>query len=432
MLFADRVRAAALIRISAALVLLFAAHPVRSQALFESAAATAQAEVSGTSPAPVPPAAAPESIVPPAATPVPPAATPPPPAAEGAAPTAPAAPAAPAPPAPAPDNATDQATLDEIRQPSAYLRTAIESLETNVEAARENDEELARQRLEIEALIQASDLFLESLQPRYKAVTLQIEKLGPPPAKDQPAEAPAIAEERQRLGYLSAEIDGAIKATGLIQYRARELLSRVQDYRTRIFTGQLFRRNASPLSLNTWSTVADALPPAATELKWTFWRWRRSAEDNLFSIFALLGSAAAVYFLLARVRRRVFAARLDAPRETEPDFFQRAATAGWVASLNVLPSALAVTLIAFGFDNLGLWFLDSDRIVFTVLPAALVFIAVRALARAILQPKRADWRLVDLADKPAASLSTAMTWIGAIYAIDLLLKEAIRILAMPL
>nr|MCU0736637.1 DUF3772 domain-containing protein [Methylotetracoccus sp.] len=403
MLFADRVRAAALIRISAALVLLFAAHPVRSQALFESAAATAQAEVSGTSPAPVPPAAAPESIVPPAATPVPPAATPPPPAAEGAAPTAPAVPAAPtapAPPAPAPD--------------------------------RENDEELARQRLEIEALIQASDLFLESLQPRYKAVTLQIEKLGPPPAKDQPAEAPAIAEERQRLGYLSAEIDGAIKATGLIQYRARELLSRVQDYRTRIFTGQLFRRNASPLSLNTWSTVADALPPAATELKWTFWRWRRSAEDNLFSIFALLGSAAAVYFLLARVRRRVFAARLDAPRETEPDFFQRAATAGWVASLNVLPSALAVTLIAFGFDNLGLWFLDSDRIVFTVLPAALVFIAVRALARAILQPKRADWRLVDLADKPAASLSTAMTWIGAIYAIDLLLKEAIRILAMPL
>ncbi len=238
--------------------------------------------------------------------------------------------------------------------------------------------------------------------------------------------------ERQRLGFLSAEIDGAIKATGLIQYRARELLSRVQDYRTLIFTSQLFRRNASPLSLSTWSTVADALPPAATELKWTFWRWRRSAEGNLFAIFALLGSAAALYFVLARVRRRVFAARLDAPRDTEPDFFQRAGTAGLVASLNVLPAALAVTLVAFGFDNLGLWFLDSDRIVFTVLPAALVFIAVRALARAILQPKRAEWRLVDLADKPAASLTTAMTWIGAIYAIDLLLKEAIRILAMPL
>ncbi len=231
-------------------------------------------------------------------------------------------------------------------------------------------------------------------------MTLQIEKLGPVPAKDQPPESPAIAGERQRLGVLLAEIDGAIKATGLIQYRARELLSRVQDYRTRIFTSQLFRRNASPLSLDTWRTVADALPPAATELKWTFWRWRRSAEGNLGSIAGLLGGAVLIYLLLARVRRRVFAARLDTPRETAPDFFQRAATAGWVASLNVLPAALAVSAVAFGFDNLGLWFLDSDRIVFTVLPAVLVFIAVRALARAIFQPKRAEWRLIDLDDKP--------------------------------
>ncbi len=281
-------------------------------------------------------------------------------------------------------------------------------------------------------MIQASDLFLESLQPRYQAVASQIERLGPPPAKDQPAEAPAILAERQRLGLLSAEIDGAIKATGLVQYRARELLTRVQDYRTRIFTTQLFRRNASPLSLDTWANVANALPPAWTELKWTFWRWRRSAEENLFAIVALLGGAAGLYLALARVRRRVFASRLDAPRDTEPDFFQRAGTAGWVASLNVLPAALPLTLVAFAFDNLGLWFLDSDRIVFTVLPAALIFIAVRALAHAILQPKRPHWRLVDLDDKPAASLTTAMTWIGAIYAIDLLLKEAIRILAMPL
>ena len=335
-------------------------------------------------------------------------------------------------PQPAPDNAADQATIAEIREPSANLRATIDTLETDVDASRENDENLARLRLEIDGLIGASDQFLESLQPRYRAIASQIEKLGPLPAKDQPAEAPAIQAERQRLSFLSAEIDGAIKATGLVQYRARELLTRVQEYRTGIFTTQLFRRNASPLSLDTWTNVAEAMPPAWTELNWTIWRWRRSAENNLFAIFALLGGAAAIYIALARIRRRVFAARLDAPIETEPDFFKRAATAGWVASLTVLPPALALSLIAFGFDNLGLWFLDSGRIVFTVLPAALVFIAVRALAHAILQPKRPQWRLIDLDDKPAASLTSAMTWIGAVYAIDLLAKEVIRILAMPL
>lgn len=335
-------------------------------------------------------------------------------------------------PQPAPDNVADQATIAEIREPSANLRATIDTLETDVDASRENDENLARLRLEIDGLIGASDQFLESLQPRYRAIASQIEKLGPLPAKDQPAEAPAIQAERQRLSFLSAEIDGAIKATGLVQYRARELLTRVQEYRTGIFTTQLFRRNASPLSLDTWTNVAEAMPPAWTELNWTIWRWRRSAENNLFAIFALLGGAAAIYIALARIRRRVFAARLDAPIETEPDFFKRAATAGWVASLTVLPPALALSLIAFGFDNLGLWFLDSGRIVFTVLPAALVFIAVRALAHAILQPKRPQWRLIDLDDKPAASLTSAMTWIGAVYAIDLLAKEVIRILAMPL
>jgi small-conductance mechanosensitive channel len=383
----------------------------RAQALLEAIGATAQAVSQ------IPAQTSPEA-----------AAEPPEAQAPAGAETA-APPAEPEPPA---ETVVDQAAIDEIRQPSAYLRTGVEALEGSVAAARENEEELGRIRVEIEALIQASNQFLESLQPRYKAIASQIEKLGPVPSKEQPPEAPAIQAERQRLSLLSAEIDGAIRSTGLVQYRARELLTRVQEYRTSIFTTQLFRRNSSPLSLETWSTVAAALPPAATELKWTFWRWRRTAEESLLAIGALLGGAALLYFGLARIRRRVFKSRLDGPQTVEPDFFQRAGTAGWVASLNVLPAALPLTLIAFGFDNLGLWFLDSDRIVFTVLPAALVFIAVRALAKAVLQPKRPDWRLVDLDDAAAASLTTAMTWIGAVYAIDLLLKEAIRILAMPL
>ncbi|MCU0954381.1 MAG: DUF3772 domain-containing protein [Hyphomicrobium sp.] len=399
----------------------------RAQALLEAIGATAQAvpqlPVPNAPQTPSEPSAE-QDPAGPAATPSAQSPTP--------APAATEPPAEPAPPAPPAETAADQAAIDEIRQPAAYLRSGVEALESSVAAARESEEELGRLRVEIEALIQASNQFLESLQPRYKAIASQIEKLGPVPPKDQPPEAPAIQAERQRLSLMSAEIDGAIRSTGLVQYRARELLTRVQEYRTGIFTTQLFRRNSSPLSLETWSTVAAALPPAATELKWTFWRWRRTAEENLPAIIALLGGAALIYVGLARIRRRVFASRLDAPQAAEPDFFQRAGTAGWVASLNVLPAALPLTLIAFGFDNLGLWFLDSDRIVFTVLPAALVFIAVRALAKAVLQPKRPDWRLVDLDDAPAASLTSAMTWIGAVYAIDMLLKEAIRILAMPL
>ncbi|MGA7115906.1 MAG: hypothetical protein WBY12_01800, partial [Hyphomicrobium sp.] len=62
MLFADRVRAAALLGFfAAALVLMSSAAPVRAQALFESAGATVQAEVPATNPAP---AATPEAALP--------------------------------------------------------------------------------------------------------------------------------------------------------------------------------------------------------------------------------------------------------------------------------------------------------------------------------------------------------------------------------
>lgn len=330
------------------------------------------------------------------------------------------------------DPAAQQAAIEEIRQPVAYLKAAIESLEQSVEAARTDDGELARLRLEIDALLAGSDLFLESLRPRYQTVNAQITKLGPAPPADQPAEAPALAAERARLGRLAAEIDGAIRATGLVQYRARELLTKVQDFRASIFTSQLFKRSTSPLSLDTWRSIGNAMPEAMSELKWSFWRWRRAAADNIPAIVAFFLASIGIYIGLARVRRSVFARRLDAPRTEPPDFFERAGTAGWVASLLVLPSALAATVLATGLDALGLWFLDNERLALTLLPAFVVFVAVRSLARAILQPARPEWRLVDLADAPAASLATAVTFIGAIYAVDQLLKEAIRILAMPL
>lgn len=409
--------------------------PARAQSLLEAAGiVTADPKPTAegaASPNPAAEGAAPVADAPAASGGATPAA-PPAPAESTTAPVAAPAPAAAADAPPVIASIIDQNAIDEVRQPAAYLKTAVEALEKDVEAAKLDEEELARQRVEIDALMQGGDLFLESLQPRFQALTAQLERLGPAPGKDQPPEAAAIAAERARLGVLSAEIDGAIKATGLVQFRAKELLTRVQEHRTRLFTLQLFRRNSSPLSFETWENVAAALPAAYTELKWTTWRWRRSASENIWAMSGLVGLALAIYTGLSLLRRRVLAARLDPTRSEPPDFFDRAGTAGWVASLLVLPGALAATALCFGLDSLGLWFLDSDRLVVTVLPAILVFVAVRALAHAILQPKRPQWRLVDLADGPAASLTTAVTLIGAVYAADLLLREVIRILAMPL
>jgi potassium-dependent mechanosensitive channel len=322
--------------------------------------------------------------------------------------------------------------LDQVQQPAAHLRTAIDALEKDVEIAKDSDTGLSLQRVEIDALLSGSDLFLESLQPRYQAINAQIQRLGPLPGKDGPAEAKPITTERLRLNALSAEIDGAVKSTGLVQYRARELLSRVQEYRAAIFTTQLFRRTDSPLSPSTWADVANELPKASTELHWIAWRWWRSAKESWLSLTGVLAGAFLIYLVLALLRGRFLSGRLPQTGDAVPSYFERSATAGWVAPVFAAPAAAAATAVAIGLDSMGLTFLGTDRLAVTALPAILVLIAVAALARAILQPSRARWRLVNLADAPARDLTRVVTWIGAIYAADFILKEIIRILALPL
>ncbi len=321
--------------------------------------------------------------------------------------------------------------LQEVQEPAANLRAAIDALETAVDAVKDNDQGLAQQRIEIEALLSGSDLFLENLQPRYQAVNAQVQRLGPPPGKDAPPESRQILEERANLNILTAEIDGAIKSTGLVQYRARELLSKVQEYRARIFTSELLRRSDSPLSTSTWNEVNGTLPRAVTDLQWIGWRWWRSAKENAASLIGIVALSVLIYAMFGAYARRFVGARLTL-EGPHPSYFERAATAGWVAPLVAIPAAAAAALLTFGLDYLGLLFLGADRLVVTALPAFLVFVAVSALAHAILQPNRPRWRLVDLDDVPARALTRAVTMIGAVYAIDFILKEVIRILALPL
>lgn len=326
----------------------------------------------------------------------------------------------------------DKETIEEIEEPVTYLKSAIEALEKDVEVAKNSDEALARQRIEIDALISGADLYLESLQPRYRDLQEQIQKLGPAPNKDQSPEASGVAEERLRITAMTSVIDGAIKSTGLVQYRAQELLTHVQDLRTQIFTSELFRRHRSPFTLETWDDILKTAPSTQDTLKWTLWRWQRIAQNNFLSLISIIVSGILIYAGLVTFRKKVFLEHLEPRRALPPPFFQRAGMSGLVAFLLALPSSLALIIVAYGFDHLGLWYLDKERHLLSVLPPLLAFIGVASLAQAIFQPRRPLWRLLNLDNSSAAALTKTLTAIGFVYAIDSLLKETIRILAMPL
>jgi potassium-dependent mechanosensitive channel len=99
--------------------------------------------------------------------------------------------------------------------------------------------------------------------------------------------------------------------------------------------------------------------------------------------------------------------------------------------LMALPAALSALVLTLGLDHLNLLVHELSQLAPTVLSSFIIFIAVSALAKTILSPGRPSWRLVDLADAPAKSVTRYLIWIAAFFAADRVLSELARLLFLP-
>lgn len=357
-------------------------------------------------PAPAPAAAAPDAAAPAKAPAAAEAETPPPP------------------PAPA-------QMPDDVQAPIATLQSTIEQLAAQLDREGLRDQQLLELRKNIDDASAEATRIADSIRPRLADVDTQIEKLGKAPDPGQPAEAQEVAAERARLAGVKGGLDGVVKTTDLVLVRAGQLTQRVQELRQSRFAQRLLNRRQSPLMPTLWRDVAKELPNAWQQIGSIATRWWITARQDPLSLAALFAAVLAVYVLLKACV--VFLIRTvlgdSGPR---PSFFQRAGAAGWVAPALALPAGAAALLLMFGLDSLQLLIYQVDRLAETAFPAFLIFIAVTALARAVLAPRRPRWRLLDLADAPARKIATTISWVAAVYALDLVLRTLIRTLSLPL
>ena len=335
----------------------------------------------------------------------------------------------PTPPVPAPPPAVQ--LPEELQRPISSLQTRMEQLEQQVSRENLSDDQLLSLREDVDNANREAQRIADSIRPKLSEVQSQIDKLGKPPEQGQPPEAQEVATERARLDALKSSFDGGIKTTDVVGVRAGNITQRIQELRQALFTKQLLRRSQSPLMPTIWRQVADELPGMSRDIGRITQSWWSAASGQPFMLAALIAAVASLYVLLKTCV--VFLIRMALPDSGErPGYFQRAGAAGWAAPALALPSAAAALLLVFGLYSLQLLPYQIERLTETALPAFLIFIAVSALARAVMAPKRARWRLVDLADKPALKIATTVSWIAGVYSLDLVLKELIRVLYLPL
>jgi potassium efflux system protein len=312
------------------------------------------------------------------------------------------------------------------------LTASLDGAEKALQHLNNVEEDLGTLRIKVEDILGDASQTAEALRPELALVRTQIEKLGPPPAKDAAAESPAIAAERARLSALASLLDGAIKSTELTWVRARQLIERITVMRHAIFTKSLMERLPSPLLPGLWRDLFNEAPGVIHRFNYLAEDWLHWAEPKRLQLSLLFVAVVLLFVVLWHLTTRLTGRRLIAANSPPPSFFERAKAVAWIAPLRALAAVGAAMLLYGGLDALGLLYPPWVRAAAAILKAIVIFSAVSALITGVLAPREPNWRLVTLADASAARISRLLIGMAAVYAIDVALTEISRAFFVPL
>jgi len=335
--------------------------------------------------------------------------------------------AAPAPAQSAQPGAPAQPSLfpAELAQRVARLASDVETAAKGIERVKDRDSGLGAHRLELERIEIEAQQVIEALRPRLDAVTVQVQKLGPPPEKDAAPEAPAVATERARLSAAQAEIAGAVKTAELALVRSRQLVGHVQNLRQALFARELLLRSASPLAPSTWRQISAEAPRTARQISNLARDWWGILRAHLLELALVLAAAAGTYagtrWLLPRLRRRS-----QSSTYRLANVFPGASDAFWVAVLRALPPLAGASALYGGLAALDLLTATVGEFALAALRSFTIYVGLVAVAGAALGPRPPDLPLVDIADASAPKLLRVIKAFAALLALDLLLSDVVR------
>jgi potassium-dependent mechanosensitive channel len=336
--------------------------------------------------------------------------------------------AAATPPAPPPPPALPPEVSSTITNVVGQMDGAEKTLSTlsNVNT------DLGRLRDNIDDVISRTTQTADGLRPRLSDLQTQLKRLGSPPAKDAPPEAAAVTAERTRLDAQSAEVSGAIKTLEVTWWRARQAIDKITDLRLQMFVRSLTEQMASPIFPEFWSDLQRQKSSVEWRLRYNAEDWWAAFNRQKMSTLGVLMMSVVLYIALKTILLAVTRYR-PAPNATPPSFFERAASASWIAPVRAIPGIAAAFLLYGGLEYLGLLYYPTAAPVgAALLRSILVFVAVSALILTVFAPRRPERRLMLLSDRSARRISRLLIVLALIYSADLFLSRFGQILYFPL
>lgn len=320
----------------------------------------------------------------------------------------------------------------EVNAEITNLVGQMDGAEKSLSSISTADNDLGQLRDKLDAVIAKTTETADSLRPRLADIQTQIKRLGAAPGKDQPPETPAVAAERARLSTREADVSGAIKTLENTWWRARQAIDKITELRLKMFVRSLTEQMASPIFPEFWNDFQQRRASVQWRLDYNARDWSDAVSRQKTNALMLLVAVIGVYLLLKTVVVSITRYRAP-PNATPPTFFQRAASAAWIAPVRAIPGVAAAFLAYGGLEYLGLLYYPTAAPVgVALLEASLVFVAVSALVITVFAPRSQERRLMQLSNRSARRISRLLVILTLIYSIDLFLSKFAQILYLPL
>lgn len=320
----------------------------------------------------------------------------------------------------------------EVNEAIKEMVDSMDSAEKALAKMSASDNNLSNLRDQIDGVIAKATKTADAVRPRREEIERQLSKLGPPPAKDAPAESETVVAERARLAAQSGELEEASKTLRVTWWRARQAIDKITNLRLSLFVKSLTERITSPLLPAFWSELVRVAPNVEWRLKYNANDWISSVNKQKTKVALLLAFSIGLYLFLKLIVVTITRYR---PNETStpPTFFERAASASWIAPFRAIPGIAATILLFGGLNYLELLYDPASAPVGkALLESLLIFIAVSALVSAVFAPNQPERRLVLLSSHSAGRIAFLLKTLAFIYSVDLFLSSFAQTFYFPL
>jgi potassium-dependent mechanosensitive channel len=325
-----------------------------------------------------------------------------------------------------------KADLVQARMDSA--KQALEQVEAALTRKDLSDAELSDLRSQIDIPAVALQSIVEELTPKQAAIKTRLDQLGAKPGDKDPPESPGVTTERSDQEKLFNQIDETVRKGRLLAVQADQLKSQIGVRRHAMFTRALLERTSSILSPNLWLRVAKELPQDLKALKTVFTDWISGTLNHLtyaelMFLLAVVVAASLIYRPLTRVASYIV--NRDETIARPSPLRKVTAALGLALVTAAVPIGLmaGLALILDSFDILIPRLQPVNRGIFEAVTRISLTLAI---ARALLAPRRPNWRLLDLASSTAVRLAQLAVLVAIIVSASKILEAIDDVIAATL